>query len=90
MFLLLALPLVDYALSIAMIGMIVVLWNLFAPLVGYTQSPWATVGGLAIAGLMGSLALVIVAWQARSAAAAEASIVDWLEKSFQAKLETKV
>jgi hypothetical protein len=87
MFVLVSLPLADYALSIAMIGMIVVLWNLFAPVGGYTQSPWATAGGLAIAGLMGSLALAIIAWQARSAGAAEVSIVDWLEKSFQATLE---
>jgi hypothetical protein len=89
--LMLLLPLYPlYAVSIAIIGSIAVAWNLLARPMGYSESPWSTVGSLAIAGFMGSVAFAVIAWRVRSVRVAEASIVDWVERSLQATLETKV
>ena len=77
------------ALSIAIIASMVVLWNVLARLTGYSESRWSTVGSLAIAGFMGSVAFVAIAWRARLVRAGDASIVDWIEKSLQASLEAK-
>ena len=77
------------ALAIAIIGSMAVLWNLLARVTGYSESPWSTVGSLVIAGVMGSVAFATIAWRARSVREADAAIVDWIEKSLKAALETK-